>query len=360
MPDREIALRFEGVSKSYGQHRALVDLELAVSGGEFLTLLGPSGSGKTTTLMIAAGFVSPSAGRVWLGDREITGIPPHKRNLGVVFQSYALFPHRTVHQNVAFPLRMRKVSKTEQATRVKDVLRLVKLEGYEDRYPHQLSGGQQQRVALARAIVFNPPLLLMDEPLGALDKNLRTEMQLELKRLHQELGLTVVYVTHDQSEALSMSDRVAVMREGVIEQLDAPWSIYEQPSSRFVALFIGDTNVLSGRLEGHVEGTRFNIAEGVSVPVQTTDDMPLAAETTSLVIRAERLRLAHGAGSDGASVAAVATGSVYLGDGWLVECRIRGDQTLRVKVTAPRTAIPEPGDEITVAWDVADGRVLIG
>lgn len=236
---------FERVQKTYdGQSLVVRDLNLDIQAGEFLTLLGPSGSGKTTTLMMLAGFESPTSGEIRLAGHPITRTPPHKRNFGMVFQNYALFPHMTVAQNVAYPLQVRKVLAHERDTKVQRALDMVQMGGMGARYPAQLSGGQQQRVALARALVFDPQLVLMDEPLGALDKQLREHMQIELKQLHRELGLTFVYVTHDQSEALTMSDRVAVFNHGAVQQLDVVTALYETPNNRFVANFVGDNTVL--------------------------------------------------------------------------------------------------------------------
>ena len=265
-PSAEPLVRFSGVQKTYdGEQLVVRSLDLDIQRGEFLSLLGPSGSGKTTTLMMLAGFESPTAGDILLDGKQITGTPPHKRNFGMVFQNYALFPHLTVGQNVAYPLTVRKVPKAEQAERVKKALDMVRLTGMADRLPTRLSGGQQQRVALARALVFNPQLVLMDEPLGALDKQLREHMQIELKELHRQLGVTFVYVTHDQGEALTMSDRVAVFNEGVIQQLADVETLYEAPSNRFVAGFVGDNTVLSGTLQGAVRRHRHPAARRLPV-----------------------------------------------------------------------------------------------
>jgi putative spermidine/putrescine transport system ATP-binding protein len=245
--EREALVRFRGVQKTYdGVQLVVRQLDLDIRAGEFLTLLGPSGSGKTTTLMMLAGFESPTAGEIELAGKPITRTPPHKRHFGMVFQNYALFPHMTVAQNVAYPLSVRKTPKHEQAERVTRALDMVRLQGMAERYPGQLSGGQQQRVALARALVFEPQLVLMDEPLGALDKQLREHMQIELKELHRQLGVTFVYVTHDQGEALTMSDRVAVFNDGAIQQIDPVERMYEAPANRFVAGFIGDSTFLQG------------------------------------------------------------------------------------------------------------------
>ncbi len=242
------ALTVERVSKLYGPVRAVDDVSLTIARGQFVTLLGPSGSGKTTLLMAIAGFVAPTSGRILLDDTPITPLPPEKRNFGMVFQGYALFPHMTVAQNVGFPLRVRKVGRAEADRRVAEALALVQLGHLADRLPKQLSGGQQQRVALARALVFKPALLLLDEPLSALDKKLRAELQVELKDLHRRVGLTFIYVTHDQEEALSMSDRIAILRDGRLVQEGAPGELYERPATRFVADFLGKSNFLEGRV----------------------------------------------------------------------------------------------------------------
>ncbi|MCX7815726.1 MAG: ABC transporter ATP-binding protein [Tepidimonas ignava] len=240
---------FDAVQKTYdGRHLVVRDLNLTIESGEFLSLLGPSGSGKTTTLMMLAGFETPTAGRILLREQDITRTPPHKRQFGMVFQDYALFPHMTVADNIAYPLTVRRLGRSEREAKVRRALDMVQLSHLADRYPAQLSGGQRQRVALARALVFDPQLVLMDEPLGALDKQLREHMQLELKALHRRLGVTFVYVTHDQSEALTMSDRVAVFNDGVIQQIDPVERLYEGPVNRFVATFVGDNTALNGRV----------------------------------------------------------------------------------------------------------------
>jgi spermidine/putrescine ABC transporter ATP-binding subunit len=236
----------KNLSKFFGEVRAVNDISLAIEDGVFLTLLGPSGSGKTTTLMMLAGFEYPTSGDITIGGKSIVSIPPFRRNIGMVFQNYALFPHLTVYDNIAFPLKMRKIGKSKIDSMVQNVLDLVELPGMEKRRPSQLSGGQQQRIALARAMVFDPPLLLMDEPLGALDKKLREHMQLEIKNIQEQVGKTIVYVTHDQSEALTMSNKIAVMNEGSIEQIGSPEEVYEKPSNRFVADFIGESNFFEG------------------------------------------------------------------------------------------------------------------
>ena len=251
----EPIVAFRGVEKTYDGRVNVVDnLNLDIERGEFLTLLGPSGSGKTTTLMMLAGFEAPTAGDILLAGRSLASVPAHKRSMGMVFQNYALFPHMTVAQNLAYPLKRRGAGRQAIAEAIRRAVDMVKLTGLEERYPAQLSGGQQQRVAVARALIFQPDLVLMDEPLGALDKNLREQMQLELKHLHGQLGTTVVYVTHDQSEALTMSNRVAVFHEGIVQQLDTPEALYEEPTNSFVANFLGENNALAGRVEAADDG----------------------------------------------------------------------------------------------------------
>ncbi|MDE0728787.1 MAG: ABC transporter ATP-binding protein, partial [Alphaproteobacteria bacterium] len=248
-------VEFVAVEKTYdGDTNVVKGLSLTIQSGEFLTLLGPSGSGKTTTLMMLAGFEEPTAGEILLHGKSLRKVPPYHRNMGIVFQNYALFPHKTVTANVAYPLKQRRLAKAEIAERTLRALKMVELEHLAERRPAQLSGGQQQRVALARALVFEPELVLMDEPLGALDKNLREQMQIEIKHLHEQLGMTVVYVTHDQREALTMSDRVAVFNDGVVQQIDSPHAIYERPGNSFVANFIGENNNLDGRVTKMLNG----------------------------------------------------------------------------------------------------------
>ncbi len=248
------AVRLEGVEKRYGDVVAVAGVDLDVADGEFFSMLGPSGSGKTTTLRMIAGFELPTAGRVLLHGADVTTVPPFDRDVNTVFQDYALFPHMTVGDNVGYGLVVRKVPRTERAQRVADALRMVRLEGYDARKPAQLSGGQRQRVALARALVNRPRVLLLDEPLGALDLKLREEMQIELKAIQQQVGITFIYVTHDQEEALTMSDRLAVFRDGRIEQLGTPAEIYERPATRFVAGFVGTSNLLDGDVARQVLG----------------------------------------------------------------------------------------------------------
>jgi putative spermidine/putrescine transport system ATP-binding protein len=278
------SLTIRGVSKRYGETTALYDLDLDVAAGEFVTLLGPSGSGKTTLLMILAGFVRPNAGSVKVGDEEIVATPPHKRNVGMVFQSYALFPHMNVADNIAFPLRQRRMASKEIGDRVAGTLELVQLAGYGQRRVDQLSGGQKQRVALARAIVFEPRILLMDEPLSALDKRLREQMQIEIRHLHERLGMTTIYVTHDQREAITMSDRIAVMNAGRIVQLDTAPRLYAQPRTRFVAEFIGESSLLPIEVNGRGACLGDAVLKLAEAPRATVSRQ-------WLVVRPEKLRI---------------------------------------------------------------------
>jgi ABC-type Fe3+/spermidine/putrescine transport system ATPase subunit len=278
-PGEEGRLWIESVSHSYGAARVLKNVTMDVGSGEFLTLLGASGSGKTTLLRIIGGLVLPSLGRIRVGSRDITHLPPEKRDIGFVFQNYALFPHMTVSENVGFALKVRKVAASEIANRVGDVLSLVGLGALGNRYPAQLSGGQQQRVALARAIVFRPGVLLLDEPLGALDRQLRQRLGLELRSLQRRSGITMVYVTHDQEEAFTMSTQVAVMKEGAILQIGAPEEIYRRPADLFVARFVGEINLLDGEVEGKVaDGVLVRLSEGILVQAVTDSDLPIGTK----------------------------------------------------------------------------------
>ena len=306
-------IRFENISKSYGDFKVIDGLNLDIDRGEFVSLLGPSGSGKTTLLMMLAGFESPSSGTIYIDGKAINTVPSYKRNMGVVFQNYALFPHMTVGENIAFPLQMRGRGKTEIGERVEKVLDMVQLSTMRERKPSQLSGGQQQRVALARALVFEPSVVLMDEPLGALDKQLREQMQLDIRALHGRLGLTIVFVTHDQSEALTMSDRIAVFNKGKIEQIGTPRAIYDEPQTRFVAEFIGETNLAEGTIE-RVEGTSafIRLNNGGMLRASSKRGLP-TGQRVLLSVRPERIELGNEDGADN-NLRTRVTDSVYQGD----------------------------------------------
>ncbi len=345
-------LEVRGLSKAFGGGRVVDDLSFVVDGGTFLTLLGPSGSGKTTTLRMIAGFEEPTAGEIRVGDAPITDRPPYTRNIGVVFQQYALFPHLTVFQNVAYPLQMRRTPRGDIAERVSRALGLVRLEGLAGRYPRQLSGGQQQRVALARAIVFEPPVLLMDEPLGALDKRLREDMQVEIRHLQRELGITTVSVTHDQVEALVMSDVIAVLDGGRLQQIGPPLEVYRRPANQFVADFIGESNLLSGTVETAGGETVFTTGKGLRVTIA-----PGAGTSgpSHLVVRPEYVRLGPAAAGLVNRYPAEVLELLYVGD--LVKYRLLLDQRDEViaKTLAPSVDQPwKRGQQLTAGWDPAD------
>ena len=353
---------FRDVAKTYdGETRVIDGLDLNIRRGEFLTLLGPSGSGKTTVLMMLAGFEAPTAGSIRVAGRDIVHVPPHRRGIGVVFQNYALFPHMTVGENLRFPLDVRGQARREAEEKVERALGIVRLRGFADRRPNQLSGGQQQRVALARALVFQPELVLLDEPLGALDKNLREEMQLELKHIHEELGVTMVYVTHDQSEALTMSDRIAVFESGEIQQVAQPDTLYQQPHNAFVAGFIGENNRLYGRIEDIGEGNRCRVrVDGTEAIVAAVDvNTNGAGSRTTLSLRPERVHIGDGAENADNVFDAEVRESIFMGDHIRVRAAACGSETFVVKM--PNTQHrPElhVGDTVRIGWQAEDCRAL--
>jgi putative spermidine/putrescine transport system ATP-binding protein len=352
-------LQLRGLVKTFDKVIALDNVDVSVEHGQLLTILGPSGSGKTTLLKVVAGFEYPEGGQVVLTDKDITSLPPGKRNIGMVFQNYALFPHMTVAQNIAFPLQMRSTPTREIRERVESVLQTVELAGYQDRLPRQLSGGQQQRVALARAIVFNPRLLLLDEPFGALDRKLRETMQLELRRLQRRLGLTTLFVTHDQEEALILSDQVAVMNAGRIEQMGSPEEIYTQPASLFVADFIGESNLLKGTVKS-VQGECCTVAlqGGLIMAVRNQlDSRP--GDPIGLSIRPEAAqRLGNPAESDNGFTVEVVE-SVYLGQAYKYRLRLNAMVELIVRWPATAGATPLAlGERLSVGWPSETIRVM--
>jgi putative spermidine/putrescine transport system ATP-binding protein len=339
-----------GVCKRYGSAAALEPTDLEVREGEFLTLLGPSGSGKTTLLMMIAGLTAPSSGRIALAGRDVTSLPPYRRDIGVVFQNYALFPHMSVRENVAFPLRMRRLAQADIVRRVSQALDRVRLADHSEKLPRQLSGGQQQRVAFARAIVFEPPIVLMDEPLGALDRKLRDELKLEIRKLHMDLGTTIVYVTHDQEEAMLLSDRICLMNHARVEQIGPPKTLYDAPRTRFAAEFLGDSNILQGRIaRGALELC------GIRLPLASSQ---ADGDVCHVMIRPERVRL----------VAADAPGALHgtVADrvdlGGVVQLRLMLDAGIAIKAThlGSATVSCVPGDRAAVAFDWADIFVLPG
>jgi putative spermidine/putrescine transport system ATP-binding protein len=352
-------VRFAGVQKRFGPVVAVDNVSLDIAPGEFLTLLGPSGSGKTTTLMMLAGFEIPTDGEIYVDNVAIAAIPPYKRNIGMVFQSYALFPHMTVGENIAFPLKMRGLSKSEIARMSKEALELVKLPGYEGRYPRQLSGGQQQRIAVARALVFNPRVLLMDEPLGALDKQLRESLQLEIKSLHDQLGVTIVYVTHDQQEALVMSDRIAVMNEGRIEQIGSPVELYDQPQSKFVASFIGESNFLSGRVVSCDGGRCLVEIGGIATLLAPEMAGAVPGGDVTVTVRPEKLVFASGAGTHPNVLPGRIDTVIFAGEMRRYEVVLpNGERLILKRQNRAGEQQFSPGDEVEVAWAHEDTRLV--
>jgi len=357
----EAQVRLEGLEKRFGEVVAVHDVTATVDAGAFLTLLGASGSGKTTTLMMIAGFTEPTRGEIFVGSRRITHLSPQSRDLGFVFQNYAIFPHLTVFENIAFPLRARSVRGAEVTRRVGEMLDLIRLPGFEKRMPAQLSGGQQQRVALARALIFGPRVLLMDEPLSALDKKLRAQMQTEIKRIQRQLNVTVIYVTHDQEEALSMSDRVAVMRDGGIEQLGAPSELYENPATRYVADFIGESNFIDGIVTDRLDESMYAFCTRDSrnrLRALSSQPFKVGAEVTCAV-RPEKVSL----DADGHANGNVCEGTVreLIYGGELTRCfvEIGNDVLITVKIpTRMSVPVPPTGASVRLHWNPAECRLF--
>ncbi len=357
----EVELR--GIQKRYGGVTAVASLDLRVEPGEFVSLLGPSGCGKTTTLRIIAGLTGPDEGQVIVGGRLMNDVPVHHRGLGLVAQNYALFPHMTVGENVTFGLRMRRVAPAEIQRRAREALVMVQLTGLEDRYPRQLSGGQQQRVALARCLVVGPTVLLLDEPLGALDKKLREAMQVELKSLQRQVGITTIFVTHDQEEALTLSDRIAVMHQGRLQQLGAPHEIYEAPRNRFVAEFIGVCNFLEGRVVGREAGTLILRTEGgalVRAHAADARDAPAEGARVVAAVRPEKLTLRAPGAPAGQALAARLEAVVYVGTAVHYHLRAAtGERLIAYRQNdAAAPPGPAPGAEVTVSWEAEAARIL--
>ena len=350
-----VPITIRQVAKAYGRSVALDGIDLDVRSGEFMTLLGPSGSGKTTLLMVLAGFVRPDQGSLRFGSDEVIRLAPHKRGIGMVFQNYALFPHLDVAANIAYPLKLSGMAAAEAAARVERALATVKLAGLGARRVHELSGGQRQRVALARAIVFEPRILLMDEPLSALDKQLREAMQLELRQLHDTLGMTTIYVTHDQREALTMSDRIAVIAGGRLMQVDTPRALYERPANRFVAEFVGESSFLPVQAEG--DGWRWN-----GQPLHLGAAVPLAAGARMwLMLRPERLRLAVGGEAGANRIEARVTDTIYQGDSFVVQAVLADGTRVSVRGIANAAALgvlPARGDAVALLFDERDAVLV--
>ncbi len=357
-------LELRGVRKSYAGQAAVAGVDLLLRRHEFLTFLGPSGSGKTTTLMLVAGLQQPDGGSILLNGAPVDRLPPYRRDVGMVFQHYALFPHMTVRRNVAFPLEMRRVGQAETGRRVQEALSLVGLSGLGERLPRQLSGGQQQRVALARAVVYRPALLLMDEPLGALDKQLRGQLQLEIKRMHRELRMSVLYVTHDQDEALTMSDRIAVFNAGRVEQIGTPLDLYERPATRFVAGFIGETNFFPGKVVGAEAGggpCRVDVSGallGATLPGAAAPGASVPGASVTVAVRPERIRL-HAASEGMAGLPGTLLDSIYLGNARRLVVGLADGRDCHV--LRPADAVPlAPGQPVTLSWDAAHATAFPG
>ncbi|MEE9496696.1 MAG: ABC transporter ATP-binding protein [Desulfobacterales bacterium] len=360
MDEEKKGVCLQSLTKKFGKVVAVDEISLHVDEGEFLTLLGPSGSGKTTTLMMIAGFELPTAGKIFIRGKDVMMVPPHERNIGMVFQNYALFPHMTVSNNVAFPLKMRKLSKKEITQRVGRVLEIVKLPGFENRLPRQLSGGQQQRVALARALIYDPPLLLMDEPLGALDKKLREHMQIEIRNLQRELIITSLYVTHDQQEALTMSDRVAVFDQGKIQQVGTPDELYEKPSNPFVADFIGESNFIAGHIVGLEDDSAIMTSEDreVEIPCPRTSGLVME-QKVQLVIRPEKIRFVEPSFNPLVRVDGVVEELIYSGEVRRYTIRISHEQTIDLKQQIMHGVKAfRKGDRVSVGWSLEDSKIL--
>ncbi|MFC4171399.1 ABC transporter ATP-binding protein [Microvirga sp. GCM10011540] len=348
-------LQLNGITKFYGDFRALQGVNLSVDKGEFITFLGPSGSGKTTTLMIIAGFEKASTGDLLVEGESLSGLAPYERNIGIVFQNYALFPHKTAVENVYFPLQMRGINRPEGLKRAMRMLELVGLEGFAKRYPKELSGGQQQRVALARALVFEPSLLLLDEPLGALDKNLREQMQIEIKRIQRALGVTTIFVTHDQTEAMSMSDRIVVFEKGEIQQVASPLEIYHKPRTKFVAGFIGESNLIPAKVVNPA-GKADNEALGAC---EFTPGEPVSeGQDVTLLIRPEHIRLSRKPIEGRKNVTMHVETIVNYGDNALVIGRV-GNLPMRVRVLGADVVIIKEGEECCISW-LPDAVFVIG
>jgi len=348
-PEPRVKLHVRGIAKQYGEAVALQPMELRVLSGELLALLGPSGSGKTTLLQIICGLTEPSGGRLTIDVRDYTYLPSSKRDVGVVFQNYALFPHLTVSENVAFPLQMRRMSGAELRRKLAATLTMVGLSGFEDRFPQELSGGQQQRVALARCLVYQPSLILMDESLSALDRKLRDSMRIEIKRLHRETGATIIFVTHDQEEALALADRICLLNEGRIEQLGTPEELYEQPRNAFVAEFIGISNMMPGQIEA---GARIKTAEGV-LPLPA-GCAARAGENGTLVIRPEKVGFCS-AGEG--FVSGQVEESIYAGSETKMLVRLAGGSLMTVRRPAGLAPI-RIGENVSLRWDKDQARLL--
>jgi len=362
MAETETVVQFENVQKSYdGEILVVKDFNLDVAAGEFVTMLGPSGSGKTTCLMMLAGFEPVTNGKINLKGKPINNVPPHKRGIGMVFQNYALFPHMTVAENLAFPLEVRKMGKSEREQKVKQILDMVQLGEFGNRRPMQLSGGQQQRVAVARSLVFDPDLVLMDEPLGALDKNLREQMQYEIKHLHEDLGLTVIYVTHDQTEALTMSNRIAVFDDGIVQQCSSPELLYERPENAFVANFIGENNRLMGSVEA-INGDQVTVkTDSGDIVIATKINVNNVGDRATLSLRPERIFVSPAEGRTPNTYSAKVEELIYHGDHIRTRFSVCGHDDFIVKIpnSIDNVSLQE-GKQVNIGWMSEDCLALDG
>jgi len=353
-------VKFEKVDKSYdGEILVVEDLNVDIPKGEFLTMLGPSGSGKTTTLMMLAGFETPTSGEIYLDGEAISSIPPYKRGIGMVFQNYALFPHMTVNENLSFPLEVRKINKSEIKDKVEKALSMVELQDFGNRMPMQLSGGQQQRVALARALVFEPRLVLMDEPLGALDKKLREQMQYEIKHIHANIGITVVYVTHDQNEALTMSNRIAVFNDGKIQQISTPDILYEKPECAFVAQFIGENNQLKGKVKS-INGNTCVVKTDKGEEIKSLKvNVGAVGDGSTVSLRPERVEINSSDTNFENSFNGTVKELIYLGDHIRTRVEVCGNDQFIVKVpNSYKGANLKEGNSVKLSWKANDSRAL--
>jgi putative spermidine/putrescine transport system ATP-binding protein len=352
-------LELKDLERLYGNVVAVGGVSMEIVEGEFLTLLGPSGSGKTTTLLMIAGFENPTSGEILFQDKPINRVPPEKRNIGMVFQNYALFPHMTIFGNLAFPLKMRGIGKQEKERKVKEVLDFVELPGYEHRSPKQLSGGQQQRIALARALIFDPPILLMDEPLGALDKKLREHMQLEIKHIQSRLKKTVIYVTHDQEEAMVMSDRIAVMNKGEVQQIGTPGELYEKPINKFVAGFIGESNFIEGKvIDRKGDALTIQMDDESRHQLQWNDDVAIG-DNVCFSIRPEKLFILHEKNREENALGGIIQEIIYIGETTRYKVIIGKEKVINVREMNTGDSSPyKKGEKVKLSWKMKNLRKL--
>ncbi|MED3562468.1 ABC transporter ATP-binding protein [Bacillus xiapuensis] len=355
------SLSIENASKYYKKFKAVDNINLTVNQGEFLTILGPSGSGKTSLLKLIAGFEQLSSGSIILNDQDISKKKPYERQIGMLFQNYALFPHMTIFDNIAYPLRLRKIPKEEIKQKVEHILKLVHLEQFGTRYPQQLSGGQQQRVALARAIVFNPPLLLLDEPLGALDKQLRKQMQLEIKHIQEQVGITTISVTHDQEEALTMSDKICVMNKGRIEQIDSPENLYKNPKNRFVAEFIGEINLIKGNVVSvSDENAKVKVNDQIVADIGVNKDsgITMRNKTMLIALRPENIQIAREQTQFHNTIKVKVLETIYVGEAVNIKTKTETGEEIMAKIPAHMSEFTGRGKDILLGWNRKDACLI--